>query len=588
MSPHASQRTTFSGAPSLLVMTAVALVSESVLAGGPPRRVERPALQAGQQATTSTIHRTVVLPAAGEASFRYFVDSEQGYDFLRVRLDGAVAFQQSGSVRAGTSKVSIPAGSHSLQFEYAKDGSVDRGLDTAWIDDLLISAPGLAESCEFNEPTLSVPPGWSGGGFSGGWTVSPAATPGAIGRPNQHSALGYQQAPTSSSVVSSPFYWASAGYLKFSYLVDSEANYDYLRVYLDNTTLVFSESGSWKTGRKSIDVPQGWHTIKFEYSKDVSVDSGMDTALVDDLELGTKASGVFATPDLDGLDPDQTPDGWTATGYGGGWRTRGAVKPEVLLYEGNITPTPPQVDGLIYTPGAHEYRPDNHYTKLGLYDFGPRHGPPTSLTMVTNWDTGTVYFALIASGATRESGDESGSVTLHIDAAHAVTIGAGYGVKDGRVPTSEDRKIVLDYSIPRGQATGTVTVTQYAGTGNAAGCWTQVTGLLVFPVQASVQEQPPEPELVGSLGRFSLEFSVRLGAGRTLSDIISTRRGGFGLTHVNNAYDSVPASYQQLPSIDGAVLDSCDTSTWQSIQFATSPTTAKVLYRPRALPVGLP
>ena len=110
----------------------------------------------------------------------------------------------------------------------------------------------------------------------------------------------------------------------------------------------------------------------------------------------------------------------------------------------------------------------------------------------------------------------------------------------------------------------------------------------MFPVQVSLQEQPPEPELIGSLGRFSLEFAVRLGAGRTLSDLISTRRGGFGLTHVNNAYDSVPASYQQLPSIDGAVLDSCDTSTWQSVQFTASPTTAKVLYRPSALPVGLP
>jgi WD40 repeat protein len=80
-----------------------------------------------------------------------------------------------------------------------------------------------------------------------------------------------------------------AGTVSFWYRVSSESGYDYLRFYVDGV-----EKAKWsgETGWQyaSLSVTAGTHTLRWEYSKDVSVVAGSDTAWLDDIRLPVSAS----------------------------------------------------------------------------------------------------------------------------------------------------------------------------------------------------------------------------------------------------------------------------------------------------------
>jgi hypothetical protein len=64
------------------------------------------------------------------------VSSETDYDFLTFYVDGS----QQGSRLSGNSgwvqrTYAVPAGQHTLRWEYSKDGSVSRNQDMAWVDE---------------------------------------------------------------------------------------------------------------------------------------------------------------------------------------------------------------------------------------------------------------------------------------------------------------------------------------------------------------------------------------------------------------------------------------------------------------------
>jgi hypothetical protein len=86
---------------------------------------------------TSWLTRTVAGPA--DVSFWYMVSSEANYDFLTFYVDGVQRLRTSGVVGWTPFTTTLGAGSHLLRWEYAKDGSLSSGSDTAVIDDLLIT-----------------------------------------------------------------------------------------------------------------------------------------------------------------------------------------------------------------------------------------------------------------------------------------------------------------------------------------------------------------------------------------------------------------------------------------------------------------
>lgn len=87
--------------------------------------------------TTAAIEFTVSVAAGktGEITFYTRTDTEGGFDFLRVSLDGVEKFALSGNTGATLRTITaVAAGTHKLLFRYIKDSSAGIGLDAAAID----------------------------------------------------------------------------------------------------------------------------------------------------------------------------------------------------------------------------------------------------------------------------------------------------------------------------------------------------------------------------------------------------------------------------------------------------------------------
>ena len=85
---------------------------------------------------------------AASYSFAYSVSSESGWDFLVFCIDNdANCLRTSGyemrwaGVLNGVYSGTVDAGAHTFTWNYWKDGAVSSNADTAWIDDVTVSAP---------------------------------------------------------------------------------------------------------------------------------------------------------------------------------------------------------------------------------------------------------------------------------------------------------------------------------------------------------------------------------------------------------------------------------------------------------------
>src|SRR5690606_10502494 len=77
------------------------------------------------------------MPDPGLMEFAVRVSSEFDFDVLSVLVDGQSVLTGSGNVLwQDAPPLRLPAGPHTVTFEYAKDGSVSSGTDTAYIDDI--------------------------------------------------------------------------------------------------------------------------------------------------------------------------------------------------------------------------------------------------------------------------------------------------------------------------------------------------------------------------------------------------------------------------------------------------------------------
>ena len=83
--------------------------------------------------------------AGGRVSFTYRVSSEDGFDFLEFRVDGALVERWSGEDTANVA-FDLEPGLHTLSWVFDKDGSASAGEDRGLIDNLIIEG---AELCPF-------------------------------------------------------------------------------------------------------------------------------------------------------------------------------------------------------------------------------------------------------------------------------------------------------------------------------------------------------------------------------------------------------------------------------------------------------
>lgn len=88
--------------------------------------------------------RTLTVNAACILSGSYAVDSEGGFDKIRIVVNGSEVFQDSGLAKSGTFQYTLAANS-TVSFRYTKDGVSDAGSDkAAWSGIYLLPAPGAA------------------------------------------------------------------------------------------------------------------------------------------------------------------------------------------------------------------------------------------------------------------------------------------------------------------------------------------------------------------------------------------------------------------------------------------------------------
>jgi hypothetical protein len=83
---------------------------------------------------TSSLYITLNLAADDSISFYRKVSSELSYDFLNFSIDGMKVGQWSGEKDWKRVSFPVPAGVHTLQWDYAKDLGLSIGYDAAWID----------------------------------------------------------------------------------------------------------------------------------------------------------------------------------------------------------------------------------------------------------------------------------------------------------------------------------------------------------------------------------------------------------------------------------------------------------------------
>lgn len=82
----------------------------------------------------SRLQTTVTGP--GPLRFWWKVSSEQDYDELEFLVDGKQKARVSGEKDWQETLVEVPAGAHTLEWVYSKDGSESAGADTAWVDEV--------------------------------------------------------------------------------------------------------------------------------------------------------------------------------------------------------------------------------------------------------------------------------------------------------------------------------------------------------------------------------------------------------------------------------------------------------------------
>jgi len=99
---------------------------------------------------------TINVAAAGNISFWRKVSSEQSYDFLKFFIDGTETGSWSGTQDWQQVTYPVNAGNRTFRWVYSKDGSVNGGTDSAWIDEIRFPMSGSSDIAMLYVPTESI------------------------------------------------------------------------------------------------------------------------------------------------------------------------------------------------------------------------------------------------------------------------------------------------------------------------------------------------------------------------------------------------------------------------------------------------
>ncbi|MFZ4440039.1 MAG: SUMF1/EgtB/PvdO family nonheme iron enzyme [Syntrophales bacterium] len=145
------------------------------------------AAQTGKIGNSQSTYLSTSVTGPGTLSFYWKVSSELNHDFFAVYLDGVVKYSWSGSTSWYKSVLTIPAGTHTVKWEYVKDSTLSSGQDAGWVDNVVFTptAAYLLTASKTGSGTItSSPAGISCGSdctenYYSGTAVTLTATPDA-------------------------------------------------------------------------------------------------------------------------------------------------------------------------------------------------------------------------------------------------------------------------------------------------------------------------------------------------------------------------------------------------------------------------
>lgn len=225
-------------------------------------------------------------------------------------ISGATSLSSPPITLSGTSGLI-----EEVKFCYEKDSYLAAGSDKVWVDNISIQGANPA-LYDFQDGLL--PNDFISDANGNNWLLESDGSNYTITNP----------AVNNDSVSCFSLLLDGASSLTYSYTVDTETSYDYLRVYVDDTLEHewSGFSGSWRFNDGPYNLPgqAGGDTIKFCYEKDDTSLWGGNTVFLDNISIsGTVGGNLNPVYDFEaGLYPaDFTPDpggiNWSA-GYEAG------------------------------------------------------------------------------------------------------------------------------------------------------------------------------------------------------------------------------------------------------------------------------
>ncbi len=278
-------------------------VASSTVHGG-AYAAEAPTSITHNQFATLDVSRTCV---AGSINFWLSVSSETNYDYLIFLIDGIEQGRWSGSVSWRQANFPVTAGTHTFRWVYSKDGSVDAGMDTAWVDDIQFPVADSSSSAFFDDMENGTNK-WES--MTGLWHLVSSSSP----YPNSHSPShswwygedstgNYNTGSTNSGqIVTTPFNVPADPVLTFWSWEQTEsdgANWDTRRVYIstDNGSTwnqiyqSTDNSSAWRQVSVSIAAYAGLSAkIKFEFNTGDGVANDYRGWYVDDVQVAGSVS----------------------------------------------------------------------------------------------------------------------------------------------------------------------------------------------------------------------------------------------------------------------------------------------------------
>ena len=253
---------------------------------------------AGVANVVSNMTVTVDIPADGLMSFFGKISCESSWDYGYFYIDGVQKGNYTGAGTWGERVFDITAGTHTFQWQYTKDGSVNSNDDCFYVDYITFykqpapAVPGM--TYDFEDHTMQ---GWTSvdaDGDGNGWRVGSEVMSGVAGHNGSADFVFSQSYDNSIGVLYPDNYLVSpqvqlGGIVQF-YACAQDANYaaEHFGVAVSTTNTnpsSFTTVQEWTMSAKSVAAPAGKPVKEsrsgraqgnwYEYTVDLSAYSGM-------------------------------------------------------------------------------------------------------------------------------------------------------------------------------------------------------------------------------------------------------------------------------------------------------------------------